>query len=148
MIKIKLLTLLLILVTNVFLVGCNDKKSNPVNPTTKKDTSVFLGKWVEIFDTMDARPEIKAQKIKYWKSGTSSFSTPDTFRFSDSLWTNVNGFDFYYTYTKDSISFYSKLIGTNTKELENQYRYYLSNDTLIYNPDSLNYTPVSIRISK
>jgi hypothetical protein len=148
--KIKMMAIIVMVVaSNVLFIGCGDK-SNPTGPgnnTTKKDTSIFDGKWVEIFDTTDLRPDIKAQKLNYWKSGTA-FSSPDTFQYNDSLWSNKDGFQFYYTYTKDSIKIYSKLIGTDSLELQKEERYYLSNDTLVYNKDSLNYTPVSIRISK
>ena len=150
--KIKMMAIIvMVLASNVLFIGCGDK-SNPTGPgnnTTKKDTSIFLGKWVQVFDTNDVRPDIKQQKINYWRSGLS-FSTPDTFRFTDSLWSNVDGFEYYYSYStsKDSITFYSKLLGTDSLEVQKQYRYYLSNDTLIYNYDTLNYTPVSIRVSK
>jgi hypothetical protein len=150
--KIKLMAILVMaVVSNVLFIGCGDKNSNPTGPgsTVKTDTSIFIGTWADVFDTSDNPPGTKAQKLSYWRSGTN-FSSPDTFKFSDSLWSNVDGFEFYYSYStsKDSINFYSRLIGTTTYELQKQYSYYLSNDTLIYNKDSLNYTPVAIRISK
>ena len=104
--KIKMMAIIVMVVaSNVLFIGCGDK-SNPTGPgnnTTKKDTSIFLGKWVQVFDTNDVNQSKKDQKLKFWRAGLT-FISPDTFTFvNDSLYSDKNGFDSYYKYSKDSI---------------------------------------------
>ena len=125
--------------------GC-DENLNPVNNgvnVTHKDTSIFIGTWVSVFDT--SSNDIygsKRDKKMIWCFG-GECSSPDTFSYvNDTLYVNnTTGFEYYYTYDKDSIYYYSHLVGTGERVYEGSSPYYLSNDTLIFSPDTIRIDP-------
>jgi len=134
--------------------GCSDS-GNPAGESTREDTSKFIGTWVSVFDTSDNPPGTKDDKLMFWCMG-GTCGKPDTFLFvNDTLYRGYkSGFEFYYRYTDDSIFFYSTIVGTDERVLEEASPYYLSNDTLLFDYDTMTIAekmyinrPVSIRIS-
>jgi len=71
--------------------GCDDNVS-PVNKggnVNHKDTSIFYGTWVSVFDTSDNPPGDKESKLMHWCKdfllGLGECATPDTFTMNDSI---------------------------------------------------------------
>ena len=122
-------------------------KNNPVenNPEDiPKDTSIFIGTWAEVFDTSDVPAGMKDQKMRYWFNGID-FNEPDTMRFvNDTMIMGKNGFETCYYYSSDSI--YSYLAVDGKSDPFNVSSYYLSNDTLIFDPDDSVYVPVYLKV--
>jgi hypothetical protein len=158
MFKLQSILIVLLFITSFFTLNCNDN-SNPasVDPShSQKDTSIFIGTWTDVFDTSDNPPGDKQSKLMFWCMG-GHCTSPDTSSFlNDSMVVSLSsGFEYYYSYSKDSLYYYSKEIGSNRLVLENSGKYKLSNDTLYGEPDTIRiagdtyiYFPVSIRISK
>lgn len=123
--------------------GCDDNVS-PVNKggnVNHKDTSIFYGTWVSVFDTSDNPPGDKESKLMHWCKdfllGLGECATPDTFTMNDSIMeSHSSGFQYYYRYSSDSLYFYTKLVGTNDLVFESSESYVLSNDTLYSGPDT------------
>ena len=156
--KIKLMAIMVMAVaSNVLFVGCGDK-NNPTGPvnTAKNDTSIFIGSWADVFDTSDNPPGTKASKIMHWCLG-GVCQSPDTSSYlNDSMVVSLtSGFEYFYSYSKDSIYTYSFLRGSNIHELLGASWYHISNDSLYWEPDTTYiggqtyvFYPVSVRISK
>ncbi|MBN2436253.1 MAG: hypothetical protein JXK07_13390 [Spirochaetes bacterium] len=145
---IRAVILLLLIATFTFFTGCTSS-DNPVNSSTQTDTSKFIGTWVTIFDTSDIPMGTKDQKLNFWCPNGTCAET-DTFLFvNDSIYSGYEtGFESTYYYSDDSIYFFLPIVGTSEKVLDDVQSYNFSYDTLIFNPNSTKYRPVSIRISR
>lgn len=144
MINIKSVFIALLYFTLVFFIECDKNHSNPSGPDigeNHQDTSIFIGTWVSIFDTTDDKYGSKRDKKMIWCLGMEC-NSPDTFVYvNDTLYISIDGFEFYYTYDKDTIRYYSHLAGTNQLIFESASPYHLSNDTLILSPDTIRIDP-------
>ena len=128
--------------------SCTSGVFGPGGELPAADTSKFIGTWVAVFDTSDNPPGAREEKIDFWcKNGNCR--NPDTCIFvNDSQYHACEtGFDFFYTYSDDSLYYYLPVIGTSEKVLDDVISYRLFNDTLIFYYDPSKYRPISIRIS-
>lgn len=137
----KIYNAMVFFIVAIMAVSC---KQNPVSLDTDQkihqDTSIFLGTWAAVFDTAETPAGWGEQKFAYWFVG-GGFIKPDTSSYvNDTLIRQeTTGFESNYYYTKDSIYYYNIVEGRNSAT---GVRYYLSNDSLIFNCDSTKYVPV------
>ncbi|MBN1292359.1 MAG: hypothetical protein JXB48_11015 [Candidatus Latescibacteria bacterium] len=148
MFLIRLFQVTILINVLILLSSCNSGLVGPGGETPAADTSKFIGTWASVFDTSDNPPGTKQEKIDFWcKNGDCR--NPDTCVFvNDSQYHACKtDFDFYYTYTDDSLYYYLPIVGTSEKVLDEVISYTLSNDTLVFYSDPSKYCPISIRIS-
>lgn len=145
---------MLFLFAAIIMINCEDPLGSGGPPDDdpddiKKDTSIFIGKWAQVFDTSSQ------EKKDYWCNDMGC-SDPITMEFiNDSLYDTsgqiVGGSIRMYSYTIDTLILYLKssfTVGNHTTyylhDTSKQW-YRMNDDTLNFNPNDSIYNPVLIR---
>jgi hypothetical protein len=140
----------IVLLFFVFIMWSCDNNSNPTGVSEKPvvKTNKFIGKWIEVFDTLADAKYTKQQKIDYWYQGDfSGWISSDTMEFNnDSVWRTDSKywFDSSFIYTTDLIHYE----GIKYDTLQLFYRFH-GGDSLYTSPEDLDtisyYIPVYVR---
>lgn len=147
---------ILFLFASMIIVNCEDPLGSGGGPNDdpddiKKDTSIFIGKWAQVFDTSTV------DKKNWWCDTIMGYCrSPDTTSFlNDSVENreNTGTINMYY-YTADSIYYYVKnvrIVGNDTTYYNSNLtsRFYrIENDTLYFKPEnSTDYYPCYIKLN-
>lgn len=134
----KIFNAMVFFIVAVMAVSCKQDPVSPdPDPKPHQDTSKFIGTWAMVFDTSDSA------KKDFWWTGTSYY-VPDTVTYvNDTLSLSRRGLEGGYYYTKDSLYSYDIVSGKGSATGS---KYYLKNDTLVFDPDSTQYVPIYTKV--